>query len=203
MSNLSLGTGGHFFGRSSVFMHIQSALDRKFEFLASKTDGEVPSIEELFPHFRPEYWQPNPWELRYQPKRSLAELEFPPEDLLENLVNIYFISNNCHFPLLHRPSFEQRYRAGLHRVEQPFAEVVLLVCAVASRCCDDPRVLLDPSVPHSAGWKYYEQVNVLDRNLVLPPSLFDLQKMTVRGLFSVCSLLTNVACCMVHVGDLV
>lgn len=182
MSNLSLGTGGHFFGRSSVFMHIQSALDRKFEYLASKSDGEVvPSIEELFPHFRPEYWQPNPWELRHQPKRSLAELEFPPDDLLENLVNIYFLSNNCHFPLLHRPSFEQRYRAGLHRIEQPFAEVVLLVCAVASRCCDDPRVLLDPSVPHSAGWKYYEQVNVLDRNLVLPPSLLDLQKITLAA----------------------
>ncbi|KAG8808423.1 hypothetical protein FRC19_005912, partial [Serendipita sp. 401] len=176
MSNMNLGTGGHFFGRSSMFMHIQAAMDRKFEYMASKTDGEVPTIEELFPHFRPEYWQPNPWEIAYQPKRSISELQFPPDDLLDNLVNIYFLSNNCHFPLLHRPTFEQHYRAGLHRSNYPFAEVVLLVCAVASRCCDDPRVLLDPSIPHSAGWKYYEQVNVLDRNMVMPPTLLDLQR---------------------------
>ncbi|KAG8821414.1 hypothetical protein FRC17_009833 [Serendipita sp. 399] len=176
MSNLNLGTGGHFFGRSSMFMHVQTALDRKFEYIASKTDGDVPTIEELFPHFRPEYWQPNPWEVAYQPKRSISELQFPPDDLMDSLINIYFLSNNCHFPLLHRPTFDQHYRAGLHHSNLGFAEVVLLVCAVASRCCDDPRVLLDQSVPHSAGWKYYEQVNVVDRNMVMPPTLLDLQR---------------------------
>lgn len=184
MSNLSLGTGGHFYGRSSVFMHVQAAVDRKFEYMASKNEGEpVPSIEELYPHFRAEYWQPNPWELNHQPKRQLQELEFPPDDLLDNLVNIYFLSNNCHFPLLHRPTFEQQYHSGMHRSSQPFAEIVLLVCAIASRCCDDPRVLLDPTVPHSAGWKYYEQVNVTDRSLVMPPTLMDLQRCVVSVKF--------------------
>jgi hypothetical protein len=163
-------------------MHIQAAVERKMEHLASKMEGgaeALPSIEEMFPHFRPEYWQPNPWELNYQPKRSLQEFEFPPEDLMDSLVNIYFLSNNCHFPLLHRPTFEQQYRAGLHRTSQPFAETVLLVCAIASRCCDDPRVLLDPSVPHSAGWKYYEQIDVTGRNLALRPTLMELQRYVV------------------------
>jgi Fungal specific transcription factor domain len=175
MSNLNLSTGGHFYGRSSVFMHIQAAVDRKFEYLSTKMEGEqMPPIEELL-HFRPEYWQPNPWELVHAPKRQLHEFEFPPNDLLDSLVNIYFLSNNCHFPLLHRPTFEQNYRSGLHETSAPFAEILLLVCAIASRCCDDPRVLLDPAYPHSAGWKYYEQVNVTDRSLVMPPTLLDLQ----------------------------
>ena len=164
-------------------MHIQAAVDRKFEYLSSKMEGEpLPPIEELL-HFRPEYWQHNPWELIHPTKRQLHEFEFPPNDLLDILVNIYFLSNNCHFPLLHRPTFEQNYRARLHENSAPFAQILLLVCAIASRCCDDPRVLLDPAYPHSAGWKYYEQVNVMDRSLVMPPTLLDLQTYVVSCCF--------------------
>jgi hypothetical protein len=186
MSQLDINTSGHFYGRSSVWMHLQVAVDKKLEFLKSKMDGEpMPSIQELFPHFRPEYWQPNPWEVEQPRQRHISELEFPPDDLLDNLVNIYFLSNNCHFPLLHRPTFEQQYHSGLHRSSQPFAEILLLVCAIASRCCDDPRVMLDPTLPHSAGWKYYQQVNVADKNLVTPPTLLDLQR------YVVCTLVHN------------
>lgn len=180
MSQLDINTSGHFYGKSSVWMHLQNAVDKKLEFLRSKMDGEaMPSIQELFPHFRPEYWQPNPWEVEQPRQRHISELEFPPDDLLDTLVNVYFLSNNCHFPLLHRPTFEQQYHSGLHRSSQPFAEILLLVCAVASRCCDDPRVMLDPTLPHSAGWKYYQQVNVADKNLVTPPTLLDLQRYVV------------------------
>ena len=167
---------------------IQVAVDRKREYLGMNgsplemmDSATSPGSETLLPTSRPEYWAPCQWELAPPRTRQLHELDFPPPDLMENLIEIYFLSNNCHFPLFHRPTFETQYRADLHLTNKSFAEVLLLVCATASRCTDDPRVLLDPMLPHSAGWKYYEQANVMDRSLVTNINLFDLQGYVVRG----------------------
>ena len=50
------------------------------------------------------------------------------------------------------------------------------MCAVGSRHSDDPRVLLDDDDGrHSSGWKWFEQVQLVRRSLLEPPSLHDLQ----------------------------
>ena len=66
---------------------------------------------------------------------------FPPRDLLQTLVDIYFARVNLIWPLLHRPSFEADLLKSRHKRDLPFARVVLATCAVASRYCVDGRVL--------------------------------------------------------------
>jgi Fungal Zn(2)-Cys(6) binuclear cluster domain len=78
---------------------------------------------------------------------------FPPEDLLQTLVNVYFSKVNVVWPLLHRPSFEADLLKERHRRDLGFACVVLAACAVASRYCLDSRVLANvryAADPHSA-----------------------------------------------------
>jgi hypothetical protein len=67
-----------------------------------------------------------------------------------------------------------------------FAAVVMLVCAVASRYSNDPRVLLDGVDSwHSCGWKYFDQVQVVRKSLLAPPTLYDLQFYCVSTQFQV------------------
>ena len=58
-------------------------------------------------------------------------------------------------PLLHRPTFEKGLAEGLHYKDEGFGSTVLLVSALGSRFCDDPRVILeDSNSQHSAGWEW-------------------------------------------------
>lgn len=95
------------------------------------------------------------------------------------LVHLYFIRLNPLAPLLHRPTFERKIMQGIHLRNPSFGAVYLLVCAVASRYSDDPRVFLDSVesgiIEHSAGWKFFEQVQMVRRTLLGPPCLEDLQ----------------------------
>ncbi len=76
-----------------------------------------------------------------------------------SLIDAYFINHNVNRPVLHRPTFEAAVFDKLHIRDKDFGSVVLLVCALAARFVDDPRVLLEGSdSPHSAGWKWFWQV---------------------------------------------
>lgn len=87
-------------------------------------------------------------------------------------------------PLFHRPSFETSVAEGLHLQDPSFGATLLLVCAIGSRYSDDPRVLYDGTTStHSAGWKWFEQVSVIRRSFIPPPSLRELQN------FAVCTFL--------------
>ncbi|KIY67220.1 hypothetical protein CYLTODRAFT_422708 [Cylindrobasidium torrendii FP15055 ss-10] len=145
-------------------------------------------------------WPMHPWESGTVLKPP--ELDFPPDDLLALLVDIYF-RRAAIVPILHRASFQRDLDAGLHLVDNSFGFVVLGVCAIASRECDDPRVLLDSEVAaaearaaehtdtfdepsicpgvgaglsrHSAGWKYFSQIMKLPRALFSSPTIHDVQ----------------------------
>lgn len=107
-----------------------------------------------------------------------------------SLIQLYFYQNNIYLPLLHRPTFEKQFQNGLHLRDSGFACVLLLVCAIASRFSDDPRVLqLDSNVnldetrsQQRAGWKYFDQVQMQRKSLITPASLYDLQQYAVRYL---------------------
>jgi hypothetical protein len=122
---------------------------------------------------------------------------FPEPDLLHTLINAYFTEINILWPLLHRPTFENSVAEGLHHKDSGFAGVVLLVCATGSRFVSDPRVLSDSSSLLSAGWKYFNQVQIGENALLEPPSLFNLQTRCVRGsiLIHVRYLILFAACC--------
>lgn len=103
---------------------------------------------------------------------------------MDSLILLYFVRNNLYLPLLHRPTFERQYSERLHEADPGFACVLLLVCAVASRFSNDPRVLRQdpgqgtPSLK-TAGWKYFDQVQMQRKSLTAPASLFDLQQYAV------------------------
>jgi hypothetical protein len=100
---------------------------------------------------------------------------FPDSDLACSLVELYFMHVNVLTPLLHRQIFERKAAQGLHLRNSSFGAVYLLVLAVGSRFSDDPRVFLSGQNEHSAGWKFFEQVQMVRKSLLGPPCLEDLQ----------------------------
>lgn len=86
---------------------------------------------------------------------------------------------NPFYPLFHRPTFDQCVKSGLHRRDPRFGAVLLLVFAISSRFSDDPRVLEDGS-ELGAGWKFFDQVQLMRKTLFNVPSVHDLQ------IYSVC-----------------
>ncbi|RPD58806.1 hypothetical protein L226DRAFT_471190 [Lentinus tigrinus ALCF2SS1-7] len=102
--------------------------------------------------------------------------DFPPNDLLDTLVELYFRKSNDVLPFLHEPMFKRSIQEGLHLRNSGFGATVLLVCAIASRFTEDPRVLLDGSEDrHSAGWRWYQQVENVQRLELAPATLYELQ----------------------------
>ena len=109
------------------------------------------------------------------------ESSFPPADLLDTLVDLYFRRMNTHFPLLHEPTFRIAVKAGRHLCDGGFGATVLLVCAIGARSTRDPRVLLpDSGHPHTAGWEWFGRVERARRLSFAPAKLHDLQVYAVR-----------------------
>ena len=104
-------------------------------------------------------------------------------------------------PLLHRPTFERHIADGLHLTEPRFGAIVLLVCALGSKFSLDPRVILEGTSYHSAGWKFFDQVQAVKRTFLVPPTLYDLQYYSVGArwrsttpiLITTCSWLYNIS----------
>lgn len=125
--------------------------------------------------------------LRHQWRTVHPELEpepagfiFPDQDLIVSLVDAYFQHVNPFLPLLHRPSFETSVAKRLHFVDHSFGSTLLLVCALGSRHSEDPRVFIaDAKTPHSAGWRWLEQVPLNRKSFVEKPSLRELQNHAV------------------------
>jgi hypothetical protein len=106
---------------------------------------------------------------------------FPEADLLPMLVEAYMVNYNIVLPLLHRPSFEQSITEGLHLRDPSFGAVVLMVCALGARYVDDVRVCVPGQTMRSAGWRWFNQVDISRRDLFRPPRLFDIQAYTLAS----------------------
>lgn len=105
----------------------------------------------------------------------MRDYSFPESDLLTTLVTTYFTFIAPMLPFLHRPTFMKALDNGLHRRNDKFGALVLLVCATASRYSDDPRTLLEDGHLHSAGWKWFRQVEPFTSGVLSCPELYDLQ----------------------------
>jgi hypothetical protein len=106
---------------------------------------------------------------------TMRDYSFPETDLLTNLVTTYFTYIAPMLPFLHRPTFMKALDDGLYRRDDKFGALVLLVCATASRYSDDPRILLEGGHLHSAGWKWFSQVEPFASGVLSCPELYDLQ----------------------------
>ncbi|GLB45768.1 putative fungal specific transcription factor [Lyophyllum shimeji] len=159
-----------FFGKSSSAMLVHEAMELKNVYTGVSFQSRA-----ILGNRRHEFWTTMPWE-RPTHEISKVTFEFPPDDLMSSLVDIYFEKTNFSFPLLHAPTFKRSIAEGLHLRDDSFGANVLLVCAVASRFSDDQRVLMDGVESwYSAGWKWFHQVQQLRKSLLAPPSLYDLQ----------------------------
>ncbi|EUC64915.1 fungal specific transcription factor, putative [Rhizoctonia solani AG-3 Rhs1AP] len=171
-----------FHGKSSGLMLVKAARSLKQEYVNAENPDNGPPQQSR----RPEFWRANPWEwIDTEDPLWKDKVQPPSDDLRDALIGLFFKHVNAFFPLLHRPLFESNVRDGLHFRDSAFACVLLLVCAVGSRWSDDRRVFLEQDEPlqHSAGWKYFEQVQFLRRSLLTPPKLFDLQIMALAVMF--------------------
>ncbi|KAI0092310.1 fungal-specific transcription factor domain-containing protein [Irpex rosettiformis] len=153
--------------------------------------SEIPTTvrkPQLLEFKRLEYWEEHPWVL--DAMHEHYDFTFPPTDLMDDLISLYFSDYNIYTPLLHLPTFQRQLQEGLHLRDPGFGSVVLMVCALGSRSSDDPRVLLDTEesnarkrgdVPpektyYSAGWTWFEQVQKSRLAMsLLPSTLYDLQ----------------------------
>ncbi|KJA27601.1 hypothetical protein HYPSUDRAFT_34708 [Hypholoma sublateritium FD-334 SS-4] len=170
-----------FFGKSSGYQLVQTALDLKQEY----TGEIIPRNKTLLPMKRYEFWDIPSW-VTTNPDREPdhPDYVFPDDDLIASLIDFYFTQVNCFLPLLHRQTLEKSVAEGLHREDPMFGGVLLLVCAHGARFSDDPRVLAEGTdSPRSSGWRWFEQVHVLRKNLYRRTTLYELQLQALHVLF--------------------
>ncbi|KAF5313808.1 hypothetical protein D9758_017922 [Tetrapyrgos nigripes] len=169
------------YGQSSLEMFLMNALDVGKE-LHSEDRPIVTEWQSIFEkqYKRPEFWT-NPWHIL----PSYTPYQFPDQDLLWKLLDIYFNHHAPVYPLLHRPSFERSLVDGLHYRNRDFGNLVLMICSLASRFMDDPRNLPHPtSPPQSAGWRWFNQIRyATDRDVREPVSLHRIQMLALSCYF--------------------
>lgn len=192
--------GCRFFGKSSSAQFIEAAMKLKQEY-----SGNTRAAPPFLSWKRPEFWDSKP------PDQSIhAEVchdsmyVFPEDDLFRSLVDLYFARVNILVPLLHRPTFDALIADKVHLEDQEFAQVVMLVCAVASRYSDDPRVLFDgqPQLRswQSSGWKWVHQVVRTFRFPMTSSTLYGLQFICLFSQFMLGSSAASVGWTLAGIG---
>ncbi|KAE9392720.1 hypothetical protein BT96DRAFT_924543 [Gymnopus androsaceus JB14] len=155
------------FGVSSNITLIKAVMDIKKLYAGDKP---------LKPHTkRTEFWMVQPWQK--VPFREPPPFEFPPDDLMADLVDLYFVYFNQLMPIVHPE--------GLHHRDRCFGGLLLVMCAVGARFSNDPRVFEENSTSEqSIGWKYMRQIQPLNRSFVEPASVYDIQMYTLYVAFT-------------------
>ncbi|KAI0248861.1 hypothetical protein BJV78DRAFT_1363240 [Lactifluus subvellereus] len=189
-------TPRRYFGESSGISLLRTAMTAK----SKASSGESPAVhpEKRSVH-RDEFWRLHPWE-NDRVQYTKRHYDFPEPDLLTNLIAIYFKILAPMIPLLHRPTFMSAFDDGLHLRNDKFGALVLLVCATASRYSQDPRTLLEGGHLHSAGWKWFRQVEPFSITVLAAPELYDLQIAALAVMFVQGTLPPHEAWIMVGVG---
>ncbi|KAK7045614.1 Gypsy retrotransposon integrase-like protein 1 [Paramarasmius palmivorus] len=155
-----------YYGKGSGLYLVETALLHK----EHHTGKEVPQVP--MKHDDPRYWEPTSINALSETTPTYI---FPDEDLIPELVGLYFKHVNTFWPLLHRPTFERSVAEREHLYDHLFGGVLMLVCGIGARWSSDTRVFSEgPEVPNSAGWFWVSQVPVV----TIPrgkPTLYELQ----------------------------
>ncbi|THU94916.1 hypothetical protein K435DRAFT_144066 [Dendrothele bispora CBS 962.96] len=169
---------GRHFGKSSNIMLIKAAMDIKGEMT-----GEAHLAAAIFQGFkRKEFWAIHPWHV--DTKLGTERYEFPEDDLLRDLIEIYFNKINVYMPLLHKPTFMKAVNEGLHHRDHHFGGLVLGLCALASRQSDDPRNAYEGIDSRlSYGWRWFRQIQLVRPSFIIKPSVYELQLYCLAAFF--------------------
>ncbi|KAJ7073102.1 fungal-specific transcription factor domain-containing protein [Mycena amicta] len=181
----ALKISGHreqFMGKSSGAMLVKVAMDLKDAYSSPAPSASLRSpvsrsqrMNETWNTRRMEYWTSTPWR---HAGLARPRYVFPPADVLSDLVDLYFTHTNAYVPLLHRPTFLHLLKSSEHLRDDKFGAIVLIVCAIASRFSNDPRVVDgDGTTTNLAcGWKYFSQLSTELEHMFDTPGLYDLQR---------------------------
>ncbi|KAJ7767023.1 fungal-specific transcription factor domain-containing protein [Mycena maculata] len=152
-----------FQGKSSQAMLVKAAVDLK-------SGDNIPNAPRS--SLPPKQWSIKPW-MKAPPRRTYT---FPEDDLMISLISLYFDNVNIFFPIVHRPTFEKAFATNTHIHHDGFADTLLLVCALGARYSEDSRVHL-PTVTEcgTAGWKWFDQVQLAGLPVSGQATLYDLQ----------------------------
>ncbi|KAG7446295.1 uncharacterized protein BT62DRAFT_931742 [Guyanagaster necrorhizus] len=192
LKRMSLHTfGNRYFGPSSSFSLVKSAMSIKSEFMGKEASLCVSDYRQ--------YFDLQPWE-RESAERETPHYVFPDDDLIILLVDIYFKTINPVLPILHRPTFDKNLVEGLHLRDHNFGAALLLVLAIASRYSNDPRVYSDPNAKLSSGWKFFEQVRIVKNAIYESPSLYELQYYALGVIYSLGTSVPQFGWTMVGIG---
>lgn len=114
---------------------------------------------------------------------ELPAFEFPPDDLIADLVDLYFTHFNSILIFVSRPTFLKSLTEGLHLKDRHFGELVLAVCAVGARFSNDPRNLDDNTTSEqSIGWRWIRQIQPFKSSYTGYPTVNEIQ------MYAVCSI---------------
>ncbi|EIW62305.1 uncharacterized protein TRAVEDRAFT_116127 [Trametes versicolor FP-101664 SS1] len=128
--------------------------------------------------------QPSPDSAKAEEDAVSPFKDFPPPDLMDYLIALYFTNVNIYTPLLHAPTFLNSLRNGEHLRDGGFGATVLLVCANGARFSTDPRVFAHGThSPASRGWKWFAQVERARKSYRAPSRLYDLQVCALMTMF--------------------
>jgi hypothetical protein len=95
---------------------------------------------------------------------------------MRRLIDGFFDWFHPYAPIMHRPSFEVDLASGLHLRDDSFASVVLVICALgAGYTADDERNYAPGHGPSSAGWRWFNQINLTHKSAYKFPRLHDMQ----------------------------
>ncbi|KAJ4468790.1 fungal-specific transcription factor domain-containing protein [Lentinula aciculospora] len=158
------------FGSSSSRTLVKAALDIKKEYTGNANFVNMKSSFK-----RSEFWSVQPWqEIKHE--SQLPSFEFPPEDLMIDLFELYFSNFNYLLPILHRPSFLRSVSEGLHNKDRHFGGIVLATCALGALFSNDSRVYENQTASErSIGWKWIRQIQPIKQSFSEPPSISEIQ----------------------------
>ncbi|KAF7321932.1 Fungal-trans domain-containing protein [Mycena kentingensis (nom. inval.)] len=161
-------SNNRYFGRESSLVFVQTAIK------AVEARREAGDALLQLSTQRSEFWDVPAWET---PPEAAVVYDFPPQDLLVHLVDVYFTQINIHCFVLHRPTFDVSLANNLHLRDHRFGAIVLAVCALASKNSSDPRVMLPGTNSElSAGWRFFNQIRrPFTGPVVQSASLYELQ----------------------------
>lgn len=185
-------SGYIYLGKSSTAQFIQTARAFKQGHTGKLSDTKFR---------RSEFWDAPPWRQITWFQAQYPDFTLPEDDLLSSLVDLYFAQVNPFVPLLHRSTFEKSVKDKLYLEDKDFAMVLLLVCAVASRYTDDPRVLSDGvTSKRSSGWKWFNQMLRARKSLLNPPTLHHLQVICLFAQFVLGSTVPHLCWTIASIG---
>ncbi|KAL1710084.1 fungal-specific transcription factor domain-containing protein [Schizophyllum commune] len=171
--------GNKFLGKSSTAHLVLKLINLK------KPPNEPHKIPSFYSNGRRiPFWTAQPWECALLKKEATSH-DFPEQDLMLSLIDLYFRHVQPFFPLLHRPTFEQGIEASQYFTDHDFGVVVLLLCALGAQYSDDPRTLSEEydMDTHSRGWKWFSQAEKVHKPIVGTPTLLEIQAYCLSALF--------------------